>query len=242
LMKWNKLPESRRRPGAVRIEPRRSIDLTYERRLPRGGIVLNVYTRALERNANGELTSCESLSAGYAASARDHLWLTEEEWKSLLPARPNEGLTIPLPATIAQRILRFHFVDNTRGEPPLWRADQIRKRDLQLVVEKVTPQIVRLRVQGSAILSSSPDTRSSDRGFDADVLGYVEFEPVGRTVTRFDLVAVGEHWGEGSFTRGARPGHSWLGIAFELAAPGSIGYDVPPQGARELADYLGRGK
>ena len=53
------------------------------------------------------------------------------------------------------------------------------------------------------------------------------------------LVALGEHWGEGTFTGGARPGRSPLGVAFELADDHSASNVIPPQGARELDGYFG---
>ncbi len=58
---------------------------------------------------------------------------------------------------------------------------------------------------------------------------------------RFDMIAVGEHWGETSLTEGARPGRSLLGIAFELARGDSPSNQAAPQGARDLEEYLGKG-
>ena len=72
------------------------------------------------------------------------------------------------------RLARFHLVDNTRGEPPMWRPVDVKKIDLAIVDGRLT---------GSAHLK----TASGDREFKADLLGFVESS--GGEVTRFDVVA-----------------------------------------------------
>ena len=58
------------------------------------------------------------------------------------------------------------------------------------------------------------------------------------SITRFDLLAWGEAWGEGTYTKGAPKGRFPLLISFARA--GSKPVDrVPPQGARDWTDYLG---
>jgi hypothetical protein len=53
-------------------------------------------------------------------------------------------------------------------------------------------------------------------------------------------VALGNHWGQGTYTRGARAGRTPLGVAFELV-PADVSTNlVPPQGARDWQEYLGR--
>src|SRR5437588_73498 len=83
--------------------------------------------------------------AGGDHAARDHLWLTEEEWKALVPEKPRKGDKVPLPPAVAERVLRFHLVDNTRGEPPSWRRDQVRSQELTLTVEEADAGGVGLR-------------------------------------------------------------------------------------------------
>ena len=80
----------------------------------------------------------------------------------------------------------------------------------------------------------------ADRGYEASLLGYVRYDATRKTIDRFDLVAVGDHWGEGAHTRGARPGRKPLGIAFELTRGDSPADRIAPQAAREIGDYLGR--
>jgi hypothetical protein len=256
LAKWNKLPESERKPGAVKVEEPGKLDSAYARTPPENGLIVNVHARLLERadaagtNVQG-LPKAGSILGGFAdaqctvgdgdEASRDHLWLTEAEWKSLLPKSAKVGERSPVPPAIVSRILRFHLIDNTRGEPPMWRREDVRKGELSLVVESATPAKVTLRLEGVALLATDANLDQAKRGYDAKLLGYIEYEPAKPRVTRFDVVAIGDHWGEGRFTRGARDGRKPMGVAFELATGGKPGDLVPPQAAREVGVYFDAG-
>ncbi|MGI8602290.1 MAG: hypothetical protein ACR2OZ_04755 [Verrucomicrobiales bacterium] len=237
LKKWRALPEPERRPGAVEIGPPGSIDEGYVREAPPGGIIVNVYARALDRTGGSGAyadATCK-LGAGNEASL-DHLWLTEAEWRSLLPRTAKEGERMPLPAAVAQRILRFHLVDHTRGEPEFWRREHIRRNELHVSVERKNEAGIDLLLEGSVLIQTSDNSR----GYDASVSGKIRYSTHDDRITRFDVVAVGDHWGAGNFTRRhQRPGRQPLGFAFELAAAGPA-TAVAPQGARTVRDYFGQ--
>lgn len=239
LREWQRLPEARRQPGVVKVGEPATRDPQYARTPPPGGLVINVYTRILDRGQDGYRRGACPTEGGEAA-ARDHLWLTEAERQALIPAEPNKGDRQPVPAAVAERILRFHLIDNTRGEPPMWQRDEIRKHELTLTVQDVTPVALRLRLDGSALLATSPDTAKADRGFDVRLLGTIDYDQTKKKIDRFEVVAVGDHWGEGRYTGGARPGRKPLGIAFELATGKTAADLVPPQGIRDLDIYFGR--
>ena len=145
LREWNKLPDERRKPGAIQVADLDKTDPRYSRTPPAGGLIVNVYTRILDRT-KGEFCKGTCKTLGGDKAARDHLWLTEAEWKSMLPANPKKGDKSELSATVAERILRFHLTDNTRGEPPMWRKDEIRSHELTLTVDEVTAARVVLRL------------------------------------------------------------------------------------------------
>src|SRR5262245_20137080 len=239
LREWAKLPAERSKPGAIKVEDPDKTDKSYTRTPPAGGLVVNVYTRILDRD-KGELCKGTTKTLGGDAAARDHLWLTEAEWKSLVPADPKKGDKSPLPMKVAERVLRFHLTDNTRGEPPMWRAEDVRSQELTLTVEEVTSTAIRLRLDGSALLATNADATKADRGFDVRLLGHIGYDRATKAIDRFDVVAVGDHWGQGPHTGGARPGRSPLGVVFELAGGKSAADLVPPQWAREINNYFGR--
>jgi len=241
LSEWNHLPESQRRAGAMRVDGPPTTDFHYSRQPPPGGLILNVYARILDHDARGEICTSSCQTVGGDRASRDHLWLTESEWKSLVPANPKKGAAVALPAAVADRLARFHLVDNTRGEPPFWRFEDVRSQKLNLVIDNVSEGAVRLRLEGRIVLATDSVVNQADRGFEAHLLGYLKYDRRKEAFERVDMVAVGEHWGEGPFTKGARPGKRPLGIAFELSSGVSPADQVPPQGAREIGEYLGRG-
>jgi hypothetical protein len=256
LAKWNRLPEAERGPGAVEVGDPGRLDGAYARKPPENGLILNVHARLLER-ADAAGTNVEGLPkpgsvlgafadaqcevGGGDEASRDHLWLTEAEWKSLIPKSAKVGERSPVPPAIVSRIFRFHLIDNTRGEPPMWRREDVRKGELSLVVESATPGKVTLRLEGAALLATDANLDEAKRGYNAKLLGYIEYDPAKARVTRFDAVAIGDHWGEGTFTRRARKGRKPLGVAFELATGGKPGDLVPPQAAREVDAYFNAG-
>jgi hypothetical protein len=240
LAEWSKLPVTERRPGAVRVEKLPKQDARYTRRPPTGGLIVDVYTRILDRDNKGGWCRGTCAVPGAERSARDHLWLTEQEWQMLLPPDAKKGDRFPVPPRIADRLLRFHLVDNTRGEPPMWKRDDVRSADLRLTVEEATGAGLRLRLDGAALLATDSDSAKAQRGFQAQLLGYLAYDAVRKTIDRFDIVAVGEHWGQGAHTTGARAGRTPLGIAFALAGKDAPANDVPPQGARDFEDYMGK--
>ena len=81
------------------------------------------------------------------------------------------------------------------------------------------------------------ETRTGDRGYHADVLGFVATHN-GRVV-RLDMVAKGLFWGDGPFTRGAPRGRFPLAVAFSLASGDEEADRVPPQGSKgSLPGYI----
>jgi hypothetical protein len=239
LREWKKLPEERRKPGAVKVEDLAKTDPIYSRTPPADGLIVNVYTRILDRD-KGEFCKGTCKTLGGDRPARDHLWLNADEWKKLVPSEPKKGNSFPLPPAIAERMLRFHLTDNTRGEPPMWRKEDIRSEALKLTVERATPALVKLRLDGSVLLATNADAAKAERGFDVQLSGRVDYDPAKKAIVRFDVVAVGDHWGSGPYTGGARPGRQPLGVAFELSNGKSAADLVPPQAAREIGAYFGR--
>ncbi len=242
LREWNKLPAAERRPGAVRPESLPREDARYTRHLPPGGMVVDVFTRILDPDPKGGLCRGTCTVAGGDKAARDHLWLTEAEWKGLVPADARQGDQFPVPPAVAQRISRYHLVDNTRGEPSFWGPKEVRSCTMTLTVEEATAAGVRLRLDGAVMLATGADPVMAKRGFEARLLGYLHYDALQKVLDRFDVVAVGDHWGAGHYTGAARPGRTPLGVTFTLAPQSSPARHVPPQGARDLGDYLGREK
>src|SRR5262245_25452640 len=236
LRNWDRLPAQRRKPGGVPVGDAGALDARYHREPPKGGLVIRTWTRILDRK-DGTYCKGTCTATGHDFASRDHVWLTPVEVKAIASIEPKKGESAALPDAVAVRLARFHLVDNTRGEPPHWEKNQVRSLKMTLTVADVSDERLKLRLDGAALLATGADVKNAGRGFDVRLLGWVEVDRGKKAVTRFDAVAVGDHWGEGHFTRGARPGKAPLGIAFELAKGDDPGDRVPPQGARWLEGY-----
>jgi hypothetical protein len=233
LAAYHKLPENERKPegeiGAVTPEPR------FDRTPPRNGAIVNVSTRVLEKKPEGGLETCSappqedgSLHHRGFGAAIDHLWLREEDIKGLLPspdAKPGER--IPLPNALTVRIARFHLCDNTRGEPPHWTRGEIKKAEFFLTPESSG----RAKITGTVQL----ETKNGKRGFTGEMDGWLKYK--NGKLTEWKAVVTGEHWGQGQYTPGARPGKTPIGFAFVLCPKPAPADLVPPQGSRWLQGY-----
>lgn len=180
---------------------------------PEGGLVVRVHSRILGGYEETENPMRRIFQNG---TGRDNFWIRKDEHDALVRGELTESLVT--------RMLRFHFVDNTRGEPPMWDESEIVTSALSLDAGTVT---------GSVHLR----TKRGNREFRADLLGFVEVSD--DKVSRFDLLAKGDFRGEGRYTKGAPEGEFPLAIAFTFADGTDIADAIPPQGSRGwLAGYI----
>jgi hypothetical protein len=207
-------------------------DPRYHRAPPPGGVILNVYSRIPLGPPGGQWTPNRAVG-------RDHLWLTREEAIALRPPAWHAGSVYPVPPAIATRLVRFHLVDNVRGEPDHWRPEQIREALLSLTVADAAAG--RVELSGTAQLAAPATARATSRGYDARLQGTLVWDRKRSRLTRCDLLAWGEAWGEGTYTGGAPPGRFPLLIALSLAGNAPVDR-VAPQGSRSVAEYLGTGR
>ena len=202
-MEFRRLPSSDRHATGLRDQ---QVDRRYSPAPPKGGLVIRVRARILD---GYEPTDNKWRRIFQTATSRDNLWLTAEEHKSLAAGT--------VPDLVARRLARYHLVDNTRGEPPMWKDSEIKSIDLKISDGTINGN-VHLR------------TASGDREYKADLHGWIESK--GGRVTRLDLVARGNFRGEGPYTRGAPRGWFPLAVTFRLADGKDTADAIPPQGSR----------
>jgi hypothetical protein len=277
---WLKLPEQERKPGAVSVGEVGKLEW-QENAPPPGGLILKVYHRYLGRTETGELRkigrgdflSREQLAATFSEeikredvlnyndrylgkaymheAAQDFMWLTESEWKSLVPAQPKVGSHFAVPAGISKRLFVYQLDPVlTHGESNGWPkgAKDIRASELNLTVEHVSADRIRLRMDGFALLGEAYDPaikplpkvvgRRFGLGYEPRILGYLDYDRRQGKFTRFDLVAVGDLYGvqhEGASLY-FRPGRQPLGVALELTKGDTPADRYPPRCARQK-DY-----
>ena len=122
--RWLALPESERRPGAVRVPDIENPDPKFPKR-PAGSLILKGYNRPLARREDGGLErlkaywDCQELSVkslhwkefNEPEPGRTFIWFTREQWKSLIPPDPRPGMTYPVPDAVADRLIRLPLLN-----------------------------------------------------------------------------------------------------------------------------------
>ncbi len=237
--KFDKLPAARRKPGGVSVPAAGKPDPNYHRVLPEDGLVLKVNARILQSKAEMLVKGTCDFTGGDGAS-RDYCWITADEKKALVPPRAEVGFCYELPAKIAERLARFHLIDNTRGEPEFWTKEQVRTNRITLAVTVVADDAIELRLDGEVLLSTDADAAKAKRGFEPKVRGLLRYIPSRKVFDQFDIAAVGDHWGESTYTPGSRPGRKPLGMSFGLADPTKRSERITPQGLKDAGAYYGR--
>jgi len=249
LKSWNKLPASERKPGAVQIGSAGKVDAKIATPPP-GALILQVFESRLLRDPKGELRrreKHETFSWGEYEPGRDQIWLSETDWKSLVPADPKKGKRFALPASVAGRMIA-HLTDWSEANGAHWHAEHVRAQDLTLSVEGVSTSAIQLRLEGSVRLAHDapkeavryhaalrPLHHEDPYAFarcDAQVVGYLTYDLGKDAFTRFDVVALGEYVGPLLNPYRVEDRQTFylikpclLGVSFEIAHPGLV---VPP--------------
>jgi len=198
-------PKKRFKPVATGV-----VDGRYNPKPPAGGLVLRVRAKVL---GGYEESDSWLRKAVQSALSRDNMWVTKKEREALVAGE--------LPSKFLRRLARFHLVDGTRGEPPMWKDAEV--RDVRVTRDGD-------RIHGTVMLRS----KDGKRGFEASVFGVLAVEK--GEIQRFDLVASGPFWGEGRYTRGAPEGRFPFAVSFTLADGSDVADAIPPQGSRGWVD------
>jgi hypothetical protein len=180
-------------------------DARFHRAPPEGGLVVKVTTKVL---GGYEKSTNRNVEIFQESLGRDNLWIEADEVKALAGGA--------FPDSLKKRIASYHLVDNTRGEPPWWRRDEVRALEVELRDGQV---------KGKVHL----ETEKGDRGFTGEILGFVSVTE--GKVARFDLVAKGEAWGAGRYNGRQPPGKYPLAFAFTLSEAKTAADRLLPQGA-----------
>ncbi len=246
LAAFDNLPEAERKPPDVLAEERPTDPTKDPLQPPPGGLIVRVFQRILDRDAQGELFAPPKMDLGGgnwvpAEPNRDFLWLTEAEWRSLVPDNPKMGDVVPIPAAVRNRIFRFHLANNAAGLAGVWQPGDMRSGDMKLTVEEVAPDAVRLQLDGEALLANKADLHDATRAYAPRLSGRLEYDTKQKVFTRFDIVAVGDYDSHGKAGRRHYP----FGVCFELATGDSAADRRPPYAswidkdrARGLRTYL----
>jgi hypothetical protein len=264
LEAFAKLPEIERKPGTNNVPDLQPAEVRIPSP-PKNGLILRVHGRFLSRDSKGEL--CHTTGEDFTQLAGDkelcrahrmlfepnveYMWITEQEWKSLIPKRPRLGDAVAVDRAIAMRMARFHLSPRRAltSEDGIVAKREVKSAELRLVVDQVSDDRVRMRLTGFVHTGSDYDAAKAttpngplEFGFETKLDGVLEYDRSREQFTRFDIIAPGEVWGRwgdanNNSQKVERPGRSPVGFAFELAEGDSPANRIPPggHGGRALA-------
>jgi len=200
---------------------------------PTKDLVIEVQSRVLSE-VDGKIVKWDSKGKVGSKPTLGHLWIKQSEWAEIeeslsLLNTLNRATTVNAPKVLIHRIARFHLTDNTRGEGPAWKNDEIKEATLEF-----TRIADGFRVTGKFHL----ETADKNRSFTGNLQGKLTLEtgksPRPKTWT---MTVYGKHSGEGPHTRNARPGAQPLAFTFDfLPKPKPLDL-VPPQHMRWQKGY-----
>lgn len=256
LEAFAKLPESERLPGAVEVRDLQPSEMLIPSP-PEGGLVLQVHARFLAAGDDGKLRPAEVADFPLLRDRPDvaetwrlflepnteYMWLTEREWRSLVPTDAKKGQRLEVDPAIAERMARFHLTPQraTTSEGGIVGRKSVKSARLELIVDDATAERIEMTLAGHVHWGSDYDAAKATspngplaQGFETALDGRLVYDRAKQRFSRFDVVAPGEVWGRWGDANGnsmyvERPGRGPFGFAFELAGD-SPTERIPPGG------------
>jgi formylglycine-generating enzyme required for sulfatase activity len=191
VRRWRALPEAKRRA----LDDLGSYDAALDPAPPARGLILEVFARALAAGESSKLSPYKTEVARSFEPGRDRLWLSESEWRALLPRRLETGESAEAPPAIVERLCRRALIDLVRvggnGHPR--RAEDVLEKTLRMTVLEADDDVARLGIEGEARVASR-DPGFGARGgapkIDAYVFqGEAHYDLASRRFASFDLAA-----------------------------------------------------
>jgi hypothetical protein len=266
LAAFANLPASEREPGAIDVA-----DLAPSQTLipspPEGGLVLRVHARFLAAGDGGKLRAAEitdfplmrdrpEIAASWQLFLEpntEYMWLSRNEWRSLVTADAAKGQRIAVDPAIAERMARFHLTPQraTTSEGGIIHRKAVKSARIELIVDDVTPARIDMTLAGHVHWGSDYDAAKATspngplkQGFETAIDGRLVYDREKQAFSRFDVVAPGEVWGRWGDANGKsmyveRPGRGPFGFAFELAGDSPTDRIPPGGNGRYVADDTG---
>lgn len=204
--------EQRTLPDGWTLERRR-----WEDSYPEGGLVLRSFNADLGPKADRKRIN------------RDHIWFTADEARGWLPTEPTVGATHAVAPVIVQRLVRFHLVDNVRGQTLPFTPEDIERAELRTKIVSKEGNVVTFEVHGETAAFSEGEPALGDTDWKTDkvnprsirtrILGTGTYDVAEKRFQTLGFVAVGERVGR-THLNGRVPGDvgpAPIGWTFEIA-------------------------
>lgn len=221
LARWQELLPEERGLSAERARDIAAIR-RWEDSYPEDGLVLRVHSR--------DLPDAKPTRRWHRdASNRDYAWFREGEARQLFAAEVKVGAEHQVPRPLVERIVRFHLVDNVRGQTSAVRKEHLRRAELASEVTAVDGARVTIELRGRSRSDHKGrwpvrNFRDRDRppeveiGVETALLGRAVYDLDAQRFTTFEMVALGTRWGGTQFnSRGEDLEPSPIGFSLTLA-------------------------
>jgi hypothetical protein len=192
LDRWKTLSKKER---LLSEDPKASAGLLQRATFPEDGLALKVYSRDLNR------TDLPDDWRGKAWNI-DFAWFRKAEVAQLLPKELTKGAAVEWPAALAQRLVRFHLVDNVRGQTDGYEDKEVQEASIKTEIAKVVKGLVHLKFSGStrattanAWPAAGAEPPANTRGLQTQILGSGVYDPSKGKFTSLEIVAAGSRWG-----------------------------------------------
>jgi hypothetical protein len=121
---------------------------------PAGSLILRAYFSFLDAPEKGDLAPVRKMRwfsqiIDSRFPGTDTLWVTEREWKAMIPDHPKKGDVLVFPPTLQSRILRYYAAPELVG----WNNTdlyKVRSSEFTLSVDEASAEGFRLRLEGVA--------------------------------------------------------------------------------------------
>jgi hypothetical protein len=215
LARFEKLPASSKRPVVDASEAGKST----RPMAPAGGLVLTELSRLLKGQevASAANAQCAQLPA------YDRVWLTEAEWRELLPKGGAKSFEVD--GKLVRKLARFHTVDIIGRQRAPWPEASVRDCKLSAEVLPGASGTVDVRLTGAMLIEGSskpaPNLGPDDGEVKLDLrlAGVLRYDQARDEITQLDLVA------HGPYLKAGQPAE--MGFHFRLTGAEAAD-NVPP--------------
>lgn len=216
------------RPGGSSPEPAR---LAAPQAPPPGASVLRLYTRIRPLPAGAGPMN--------AMLGRDSMWVLREEIQEIVAASNRGGEAFELPRTLATRLVRFHMVDNTRGQVWPWNPRSVRSAVFTARTLRSKGGVRTLSFTGSFAKEDAHPPQWTDRGHEGKVEGEFDVDLAASTLLRFRALAECRAWRDAGYDRVATPPPGRYPVVTALVeATDELARQVAPEPAAAGNAYL----
>lgn len=220
LTKWKQLQES---PDAELSDAdAKSLSRVhrYEDRYPEDGLVLQVVSRDLPG----------ALELGWwhkTAWNLDYAWFKKHEAEALVPEKPEIGARREVPKRLAERLVRFHLVDNVRGQTPAFEAADVKTARMSTKLASIDGDLWKLEIEGTT--ATNHEGGPWARGVETKLVGRATWNAKRKSFVAFELLARGKRWGRTRYNSRGGDVTKKEPIGFALVlAPRDAGCRVAP--------------